>query len=228
MATWQELAGAAKQNVVNAKLLTGQQQLQALTYAEAQLNQLLAMTLSGGGMGPGGQPNLAQPPVPVGLMKYSRQQYDPNSVRGWGNLGFPAEGSGAARTAVVFIQGGGWMQTPPTPAVMAQWHANEFSFSGPVPRERSTGLQALRTMVNSLNERGFITWEPAYDFSNGSNPDLCLASIKRAVRWLLAKRQAYGIGKLLIVGHSAGGHLAIRYTLAAIPSALRHAWPWRR
>lgn len=177
-------------------------------------------------------PPVQKPPVPAGYQAFSRQVYSASSPRGWGNLGFPTSGPGTGRVGFVMIHGGGWMQGDPNVALpspqdsdevrvdrTAYWADRGFNWQGPMMASQVTANEAaggtqygLRVMANYLNQMGLVTWEPAYDYSVG-NPDRCLAGIKRAIAWFMAHSLDFGINKLVVAGHSAGGHLAMRYTL---------------
>lgn len=179
----------------------------------------------------GTAPAPPQSPVPAGYQPFSRQVYNSASPRGWGNLGFPQTGPATGRVGFVMLHGGGWMQgdpnvAAPSPAASqevrvdrtAYWADRGFNWQGPLASSQVAASAevgnkyGLRVMANYLNQMGLVTWEPAYDYSVG-NPDRCLTSVKRAIAWFLAHGQEFGINRLVVAGHSAGGHLAVRYTL---------------
>ena len=82
-----------------------------------------------------------------------------------------------------------------------------------------------------LLNQGYVVCEVAYPYSNGY-PEVCVAAIVKFLYWLSERYQQYGIdgGRVLLIGHSAGGWLAVRAAMhpeAPVPKGvlgLAPAW----
>ena len=101
----------------------------------------------------------------------------------------------ARAPAVVFFHGGGWRRGSP-----------------------GTGFRYAETLA----EHGIVTFAAEYRFTEVATLDEIIADAASAVRWTRERARRLGIhpGRIIALGHSAGGHLAAS---TAVLSALDEA-----
>lgn len=97
----------------------------------------------------------------------------------------------ARAPAVVFFHGGGWRRGSP-----------------------ETGFRYAETLA----EHGIVTLAAEYRFTEVATLDEIIADAASAVRWTRERARRLGIhpGRIIALGHSAGGHLAASATVLSI------------
>jgi acetyl esterase/lipase/lysophospholipase L1-like esterase len=94
---------------------------------------------------------------------------------------YPAYKSSRKRTAIIFLFGGGW---------------------------RSGDRSLHYPLAERLAAKGYVCFTPDYRVSTEALYPAAIYDVKAAIRWVRKNAGKYGIDKIVIGGHSAGGELA--------------------